>query len=160
VSGEAIPFRTLSAIPSEEHAMSTPEPVPPSREFTFAGIAYGLHVTGLFLFWPAFIGIVLDYVKRGDVQETILESHYTWLIRTFWLSLLWGGLILAGMLSQILPQAREMAELARSGDYLSIPWRFLGAAILGGIGIAAVWFWTAYRFVRGILRLADGRAVP
>ena len=30
----------------------------------------------------------------------------------------------------------------------------------GGIGLAVVWFWTAYRYTRGILRLADGRAVP
>lgn len=140
--------------------MSATEPIPSSREFTFVGIAYGLHVTGLFLMWPSFIGIVLDYLKRGDVEGTILESHYTWLIRTFWLSLLWGGLILAAMLSQILPGAMQVADLARSGNYLSIPWRFLGAAILGGIGISAVWFWTFYRLVRGILRLSDGRAVP
>jgi uncharacterized membrane protein len=140
--------------------MSASEPIPSSREFTFTGIAYGLHVTGLFLFWPAFIGIVLDYVKRGDVQDTILESHYTWLIRTFWLSLLWTGLVLAAMLSQIVPNAMQIADLARSGQYLSIPWRLLAAAVLGGIGIAAVWFWTAYRFMRGILLLADGCAVP
>ena len=76
--------------------MSASEPVPSSREFTFVGIAYGLHVTGLFLFWPALIGLVLDYIKRGDVEGTVLESHYGWLIRTFWWSLLWGGLILGG----------------------------------------------------------------
>jgi len=136
------------------------EAVPSSREFTFAGIAYGLHVTGLFLFWPAFIGLVLDYVKRGDVSGTILESHYTWLIRTFWWALLWGALVVGAMLSQIIPQAAQVADLARSGRYVAIPWSFLAAAVLGSIGIAAVWFWTAYRFVRGILRLSDGRAVP
>jgi uncharacterized membrane protein len=140
--------------------MSATEPIPSSREFTFVGIAYGLHVTGLFLMWPSFIGIVLDYVKRGDVDGTILESHYDWLIRTFWWSLLWGVLVLAGMLAVIVPHAIQVAELARAGNYLAIPWSILAAAVLGGIGLSLVWFWTAYRFTRGILRLSDGRAAP
>ena len=140
--------------------MSASEPVPSSREFTFVGIAYGLHVTGLFLFWPAVIGLVLDYVKRGDVEGTVLESHYGWLIRTFWWSLLWGGLILGAMLWVIVPEAISVAGLARSGNYLAIPWSIIGAAVGGGFGISVVWFWAAYRLMRGILRLSDGRAVP
>ena len=140
--------------------MSASEPIPSSREFTFVGIAYGLHVTGLFLVWPAFIGIVLDYVKRGDVEETILESHYVWLIRTFWWSFLLGGLILGAMLAVIVPNAILVAELARTGNYLSVPWSIIAAAVLGGIGLSVVWFWVAYRLFRGILRLSDGRAVP
>ncbi|HET9025582.1 MAG TPA: hypothetical protein VFN64_13485 [Burkholderiaceae bacterium] len=140
--------------------MSTSEAVPSSREFTFVGIAYGLHVTGLFLFWPALVGLVLDYIKRGDVEATILESHYDWLIRTFWWSLLWGSLVLGAMLWVIVPNAMVVADLARSGNYLSIPWSIIAAGVLGGIGLSVVWFWTVYRFTRGILRLSDGRAVP
>src|SRR5512137_2674694 len=116
--------------------MSASEPIPSSREFTFVGIAYGLHVTGLFLMWPSFIGIVLDYVKRGDVEGSFLESHYNWLIRTFWWSLLWGGMILFGMLAVIVPNGMLVAELARTGNYLSIPWSIFAAAILGGIGLS------------------------
>jgi len=140
--------------------MSASEPIPPSREFTFVGVAYGLHVTGLFLFWPSFIGIVLDYVKRGDVAGSMLESHYGWLIRTFWWSLLWGGLILAAMLYVIVPNAAHIHELTRTGNYLSIPWSLIAAGVLGGIGLALVWFWIVYRLTRGILRLSDGRSVP
>ena len=140
--------------------MSATEPVPSSREFTFVGIAYGLHVTGLFLIWPSFVGIILDYVKRGDVEGTMLESHYTWLIRTFWWSLLWGGAILAGMLAVIVPNALLIADLARSGNYLAIPWSIIFAAVLGGIGLSVVWFWVVYRLIRGVLRLSDGRPAP
>jgi uncharacterized membrane protein len=140
--------------------MSASEPIPSSREFTYVGIAYGLHVTGLFLMWPSFIGIVLDYVKRGDVEGTILASHYGWLIRTFWWSLAWGGLVLGAMLAVIVPNAVLVAELARTGNFLSIPWSLIAAGVLGGIGLSLVWFWIAYRLTRGILRLSDGRAVP
>jgi uncharacterized membrane protein len=139
---------------------ATSEAVPPSREFTLVGIAYGLHVTGLFLFWPALFGLFLDYVKRRDVEDTILASHYAWLIRTFWWSLLWGVLVVGAMLWVILPNAMRIGELARTGDYLSIPWEFIAAGVLGGIGISIVWFWTVYRFIRGIVALSDGRAVP
>jgi uncharacterized membrane protein len=158
-SGERLTFRSFPGI-DPEHAMSAIEPVPSSREFTFVGVAYGLHVTGLFLFWPALIGLVLDYVKRGDVEGTVLESHYGWLIRTFWWSLLWASLVLGAMLAVIIPEAVQVAGLARSGNYLSIPWSFIGAAVLGGIGLSVVWFWAAYRFTRGILRLSSGQAVP
>jgi uncharacterized membrane protein len=68
--------------------------------------------------------------------------------------------VLGAMLTVIIPGAAQVAALARSGNYLSIPWSFLAAAVGGGIGLAVIWFWTAYRYTRGILRLADGRAVP
>lgn len=136
------------------------EAVPSSREFTFVGIAYGLHVTGLFLFWPALFGLFLDYVKRRDVEDTFLASHYDWLIRTFWWALLWGALLIGGMVWVIVPNAVRLGELARAGDYFAIPWEIIAAGVLGGIGISIVWFWTVYRFIRGILRLSDGRAVP
>ena len=145
--------------------MSASEPVaseaiPSSREFTLVGIAYGLHVTGLFLFWPALFGLFLDYVKRRDAEGTILASHYNWLIRTFWWSLLWGSLIIGLMLWAIVPNAVRIGELARTGDYLSIPWELIAAVVVGGFGISLVWFWTVYRFTRGILRLSNGRAAP
>ena len=38
------------------------------------------------------VAIILAYVKRGEASGTWLESHYRWLIRTFWFSLLWGAL--------------------------------------------------------------------
>jgi uncharacterized membrane protein len=38
------------------------------------------------------VAIILAYVKRGEASGTWLESHYRWLIRTFWFSLLWGAI--------------------------------------------------------------------
>jgi uncharacterized membrane protein len=36
------------------------------------------------------VAIVMAHVKRGDAAGTWLASHYRWLIRTFWFSVLWG----------------------------------------------------------------------
>jgi uncharacterized membrane protein len=140
--------------------MSASEAVPSSREFTLVGIAYGAFVMGLFLVWPSVIGVVIAYVRRSDVAGGILESHYRWLIRTFWWSLAIGVVVIAGMVSVIVPNALELSEAARSGDYLSIPWSLIGAALGGGLALSLVWLWTGYRLMRGLLRLADGRAAP
>ena len=74
-------------------------------------IVYALHALGLalgafgaasvlgsFLFgWPSIIAVIINYVKRGDVRGTWLESHFTWQIRTFWFALAWAVLVAPGV---------------------------------------------------------------
>ncbi len=84
----------------------------PAREQSLVNwtqIIYGLHafslltgiigaatVVGAFLTgWPSIIAVILNYVKRGDVRGTWLESHFRWQIRTFWFGLLWISLCAA-----------------------------------------------------------------
>ena len=38
------------------------------------------------------VGLIVAYVKRDDAQGTWVASHFSWLIRTFWYSLLWGAI--------------------------------------------------------------------
>lgn len=140
--------------------MSANETVPSSREFTLVGVTYGVYVAGMFILWPLLVGIVLAYVKRRDVEDTILASHYGWLIRTFWWWTVWWVAIIAAMVAAILPDAMVLGQAARSGDYFGVPWSIIGAGIAGAIALSAVWFWVAYRLIRGVLRLSDGRPVP
>src|SRR5918998_5458446 len=57
------------------------------------GILGPVTVVGAFLTgWPSIIAVILNYVKRGDVRGTWLESHFRWQIRTFWFGLLWVSL--------------------------------------------------------------------
>lgn len=138
----------------------SPPRVPSSREFTLLGLTYGLYVAGLVMFWPSLAGMVVAYVKRNDVADTFLHSHYQWLIRTFWWWVAWFAIALAGMLFFVLPPAFELAETVRATNIVRLPWELLGGAVAGGAAILVVWCWVFYRLVRGILRLADGRAVP
>ena len=85
------------------------------------------------------IGIIVCYVKRSEAAGTWVASHFTWLIRTFWWSLLWAVIGWGVMLT-------------------------LGL-ILIGIPIAlAIWFvaglWVIYRVVRGYLLFKDSQPVP
>ena len=76
------------------------------RLISWTHVIYGLHavsllvgilgvatIVGAFLMgWPSIIAVILNYVKRGDVSGTWLESHFRWQIRTFWYGLLWVSL--------------------------------------------------------------------
>ena len=123
------------------------------------GVTYGLYGLGLFLFWSALIGVIIAYVKRQDVPE-LLASHYRWLISTFWWWLVAWTVILGAMLTVLIPHAIDIESAMQSGQYFNIPWELIGAAVLGGLGLAIVWLWVVYRLIRGAVRLGDGRVAP
>ena len=106
-------------------------------------IIYGLHavavvvgvtsaatVAGGFVFGlPSLIAVFLNYLKRGDVHGTWLESHFRWQIRTFWFTFLW--LVIYGLLLITI---------------IGIPIAWILIALLG--------IWVAYRVIRGWVALA------
>jgi uncharacterized membrane protein len=99
------------------------------------GIVTVATVVGAFLLgWPSIVAVILNYVKRGDVRGTWLDSHFRWQIRTFWFGALWVGLCMAFIVLTF-------------GFGLLIAWLPLG--------IVAIWF--IYRVARGWLALSDGR---
>jgi uncharacterized membrane protein len=101
------------------------------------GILGAATVVGAFLIgWPSIIAVILNYVKRGDVRGTWLESHFRWQIRTFWFGLLWVSLCLLFIFGTL-------------GIGLLIVWLPLG--------VLSVWF--IYRIVRGWMALNDRRAM-
>ena len=124
----------------------TAEPRPFLRRLTH--VIYALHaaslitgivgvatVVGAFLTgWPSIIAVILNYVYRGDVRGTWLESHFRWQIRTFWFGLLWVALC-------------GLFVVTTLGIGLLIAWLPLG--------VVGIWF--VYRIARGWLRLVDGR---
>ena len=67
------------------------------------GVFSGASIATAFVFgWPSIIAVIINYVKRGDVQGTYLASHFTWQIRTFWYAFWWiifcvGGRILLSL---------------------------------------------------------------
>jgi uncharacterized membrane protein len=59
---------------------------------TPAVIAYILHLFGAALALPSIIGLIINYIKRGD-SGALLASHHSWMIRTFWWTLLWSVIV-------------------------------------------------------------------
>jgi uncharacterized membrane protein len=38
---------------------------------------------------PSFVAIIMNYLRRAQVQGSWLEAHFSWQIRTFWYAWLW-----------------------------------------------------------------------
>jgi uncharacterized membrane protein len=101
------------------------------------GILGAATVVGAFLTgWPSIIAVILNYVKRGDVRGTWLESHFRWQIRTFWFGLLWVSLCILFVVFTL-------------GIGIFVVWI--------PIGIVTIWF--IYRIVRGWTRLGARQAM-
>lgn len=95
-----------------------------------ATIVYALQALALVSGLTLIAGVIVNYLKRSEVEGTWLASHFDWQIRTFWWALLWGVL---GLASAVV---------------------FVGFLILLG---AAVWF--VYRVARGWIALNDRRPI-
>jgi uncharacterized membrane protein len=97
---------------------------------TLTWIIYGLYAAGFVVGITWIAAIIMNYVKRGDVAGTYLESHFAWQIRTFWISLLAA---VVGVLLMIV--------------------------LIGWIVLVANMVWVIYRLVIGAIRLNENRPV-
>ena len=91
---------------------------------------YALQGLSFFVFLPAVVALIINYVKRDDARGTVYESHFDWQIRTFWWGVLWTlvGLVLI----------------------------VLGVGLLV---LAVVYVWVIYRIVKGFLKLTEAKPV-
>ena len=127
--------------------------LPADSLVTLTHVVYALHafsaitglttaafiVTAFLTGWPSIIAVIINYVKRGDVRGTFLDSHFSWQIRTFWWALLW--FVLWALVS---------IPLWISLVGIPISW---GLAIVLGI-------WVVYRIIRGWLALVSRKPMP
>ncbi|HEU0204673.1 MAG TPA: hypothetical protein VFR86_30035 [Burkholderiaceae bacterium] len=147
--------------------------VPPTREFTAAWIAYALFAAGIFFAWPALLGVIVAYSKRGTPAAGFIDSHHRWMIGTFWWALFASVICIGIVIAGVWPLASDVvrAVIAQGGDWrdemhvnFRVNWQAVfstvGGAILGLLGLLAAWIWYVYRVVRGMLALHDARVVP
>jgi uncharacterized membrane protein len=148
-----------------------PQVEPSSTEYSAIWVAYALQATGAlgFVFGPL-IGLVINYVRRDAADAGFIASHHRWLIRTFWWTALGYLACLVVIVAGAWPIVGELVrEAIRAGGQLrefsfSIAWESIfatvGAAMLGGLGMLAVWVWNIYRILRGGFLLADRQPTP
>jgi uncharacterized membrane protein len=93
---------------------------------------------GLFSSWLfAVFAMIIAYIVVSDWKGTALDSHASWVLRTFWWGLLWT----------------------------LVGWLLIFPFVIGVLGPSWIvwgiaWVWAAYRIIRGWVRLAGGRAAP
>jgi uncharacterized membrane protein len=121
----------------------------PHEDRVIPSVIYALYFIGPFTgFLTTFIGLVIAYAQRGGAGAR-METHYTMLIRTFWLSLGWLlvglGLVIVGAILSLV--------------VIGIPAFILGLIILGVFG-PAILVWKYIRLVLGAGYLAKDEAYP
>ena len=116
---------------------------PATEDRAMPAVVYVLFLLGLFHGLTLIIGLILAYVMRGN-SGPMNGSHYTYLIRTFWIAavamLIGGGIAL-----------------------VSFPFAFILIGIpfvwAGGVICFLAWAWAIVRTVVGLVRLAEGAPV-
>ncbi|MFD0966229.1 DUF4870 family protein [Seminibacterium arietis] len=93
-------------------------------------ITYGTFAISLFLPFIAIVGVILAYMKREEVANTIYANHLNYLIRTFWGSII-GGII---------------------GFILSI-------ILVGYVVLFIVSIWYIFRIIYGFIKLTNYQSV-
>jgi uncharacterized membrane protein len=103
-------------------------------------VVYALYILGLFHGLTLIIGLTMAYVLRGS-SGPANASHYTYLIRTFWMAL-------------------AVAAIGGAIMLVSIPFTFILIGIpflwAGGVICFLAWLWAVIRSIVGAVRLAEG----
>ena len=102
-----------------------------------AHILYLLHAISPFTIWTlSLVAVIIGAINRDSVRGTWVETHYSYLLRTFMWGLVWLVILTVVFTITVI------------GFFLLfIPWFIL-----------TVWY--LYRVIRGWLRLNDNRPAP
>ena len=107
-------------------------------------VVYALYLLGFTNGLTFLVGLIVAYVYRQDAGP-INASHYTFAIRSFWLSI---GLFLIGA-------ALFFFGLILMVVLIGIPMMIAGGTIMGAVGV-----WFAVRTIMGLVYLLRGEAYP
>lgn len=117
---------------------------------TLTLILYILYIAAIFSAGIlAIIALIINYVKRNDVEGTWLSSHFTWQIRTFWWYLFWNIVAFVPFLFLFFT---GQSDALFAGVALS-------ASTLCVVIIGVSWVWNVYRAIRGLIALNDNKAM-
>ena len=95
---------------------------------TITTVVYVLQALSFFIGLTFIAAVIVNYIKKSEVEGTWLESHFLWQIRTFWFSVLWSiiGFVLVFVL-------------------------------VGYLVLLADAIWVIYRIVKGWMKLSEGK---
>lgn len=98
------------------------------QEKNSLNLIYILYFVGFVFPITSLVGFIMAYLRRGEYTDEMGAAHLTWIIRTTWWSILW--MVIGAVLSMV---------------------------IVGFFVMAAAYIWVIYRFVKGYMRLRDGK---
>lgn len=100
------------------------------KNYQITTIVYVLQLLGLVTGITFVIALMINYVKRRDVEGTLFASHFTWQINTFWYGLMWW---IVGFVTHFI--------------------------LIGWVVWAINYLWLIYRVVKGWINLYESKAM-
>ena len=115
-----------------------------NEDKTMPAVCYALYLLAFVTGITAIVGLIIAYAQRAAAGPA-MQSHYTFLIRTFWIGL---ALMIAGGI------------LFGVGALLSVILIGFPIMAIAGLvwGVTAVWF--GLRCILGLVYLSRGEAYP
>ena len=112
--------------------MSAPyDDVKSPSDRTVMHVLYGLHtISWASMGMLAVIALIVNYIRRADEHDSLYVAHHSYMISTFWWTVLW--LVVTGPL-------------------------WLLFFVPGMVAYTVIGLWYLYRCLRGWLRFNDGR---
>ena len=96
-----------------------------------------MHTVAPFTLWSlSVVALIINYIKRTNELDALYSMHHSYMIGTFWWTMLW---------------------LLLSGPLWAVTFVSLGLLPLGPIAFCIIGLWYIYRFVRGWLRFSAGK---
>ncbi|OBP16342.1 hypothetical protein A5320_02730 [Rheinheimera sp. SA_1] len=105
---------------------------------TLTSVLYALYALSFLSGFSGVVAIIINIIKKADVEGTFLASHFRWQIRTFLFSVLW---FLLGMACFLMAAGVKGLPLFVAGVLL----------------VVANTVWFIYRVAKGWLYLKDNR---
>ncbi|MDV6315783.1 hypothetical protein [Idiomarina sp. HP20-50] len=93
-------------------------------------VGYILYALSLIIPFASIAAVILAYLKRSESRGTWVESHFNWLIKTFWVAVV--------------------------GTIIGIILMFV---VIGYFVLLAVTIWVIYRVIRGWIALSENKPV-
>ena len=115
-----------------------------SDDKTMPAVCYGLYLLAFATGITAIIGLVIAYAQQGQASAT-MRTHYTFMIRTFWL-----GVLLMVVSSVVMG----------IGAVLSIILIGIPIMALAGLMFAVSAVWYGVRCIVGLVYLCRGEPYP
>lgn len=115
-----------------------------TEDRTLPAVVYALYLIGLTHGLTTIIGLIIAYASR-DQAGPRMQSHYIWLIRTFWI----------GVAAFLIGLCLFVVSVPLSFILIGIP----GLAI-GGMLMGCGWIYMAVRLVIGLVHLSRGEEIP
>ena len=100
------------------------------RDISYFYAIYALFALGIFGLVPAIGGVIMAYAKRNELRGTIYFDHLQFLLKTFWITLIF-----------------------------SIISYFTLIFLIGFLILLLTFGWYTFRVVSGFLRLRENRAI-